>query len=722
MYTATASHDDNGLPEVLRMYLERMKTDKGREVSYTSELTLASPLPETTDIIAKLAEHDARSLTLKEMLALLKFLCNECLMDNIFVNELVRMAPDKVKELKQERLKIDSRQKEIAKEREEANAVEAKTGVDIDADAALAAQLAGEERRGRRVTRTISETPVEEELREKKEAEEARAEEDEELTNKRYDVVTDLFDEESRMRSRTLGYDRNRSRYTVLHSAHGIYVQHLSGAIGVLQKPEDLDLLVENLNERGLREKALKEKLTEEYSEMQFTLTEASKKVRNRKRSTGAVYGVVALAAAKASAGASSSSHMETSAGGRPVFFAVEEAAASASPASPASPSPFPPPSTVVVADAAVAAAATAVKQEGGLPAAVPAPAKQTPSLPPLPESRQFFENLKNNETPQAIETWLLKANKANILTFNQDVVDGGFGWAYSADWVKSVKTAKTAQELAAKLVELEAELDLKYVKAPLGRDKRSKTTNSEDISETIVLARWRQYAATVRNTSQLSLLYELIWASMRWEKSSKDAKCKICRKSSEPESMLMCDSCDTGFHMFCLSPRLMQIPKGDWHCKGCRPPELTARKAAQQKISSLVQKRKATNVFASSTRGGQREEDLKKAAEIWKLLRDHPDAFWFMEPAMETADLPDYLTVVKTPMDLGTVKRKIDSVAYDDAEDFAADVRLVFDNCAQYNHVDTEVAQHGRNVEKLFAKLHKKFFGAKQHKSKKSR
>jgi len=425
-----------------------------------------------------------------------------------------------------------------------------------------------------------------------------------------------------------------------------------------------------------------------------------------------------------------------------------------------------------VVADAAVAAAATAVKQEGGLPAAVPAPAKQTPSLPPLPESRQFFENLKNNETPQAIETWLLKANKANILTFNQDVVDGGFGWAYSADWVKSVKTAKTAQELAAKLVELEAELDLKYVKAPLGRDKRSKTTNSEDISETIVLARWRQYAATVRNTSQLSLLYELIWASMRWEKSSKDAKCKICRKSSEPESMLMCDSCDTGFHMFCLSPRLMQIPKGDWHCKGCRPPELTARKAAQQKISSyveigsedemlneeesdedydeeddeededdvvnvdgdddgsdseddgpsLVQKRKATNVFASSTRGGQREEDLKKAAEIWKLLRDHPDAFWFMEPAMETADLPDYLTVVKTPMDLGTVKRKIDSVAYDDAEDFAADVRLVFDNCAQYNHVDTEVAQHGRNVEKLFAKLHKKFFGAKQHKSKKSR
>jgi len=30
--------------EVLRMYLERMKTDKGREVSYTSELTLASPL------------------------------------------------------------------------------------------------------------------------------------------------------------------------------------------------------------------------------------------------------------------------------------------------------------------------------------------------------------------------------------------------------------------------------------------------------------------------------------------------------------------------------------------------------------------------------------------------------------------------------------------------------------------------------------------------------
>lgn len=33
---------------------------------------------------------------------------------------------------------------------------------------------------------------------------------------------------------------------------------------------------------------------------------------------------------------------------------------------------------------------------------------------------------------------------------------------------------------------------------------------------------------------------------------------------------MLLCDGCDDGFHMHCLDPALQSIPEGDWYCNEC--------------------------------------------------------------------------------------------------------------------------------------------------------
>ncbi|KAF2302629.1 hypothetical protein GH714_000465 [Hevea brasiliensis] len=48
--------------------------------------------------------------------------------------------------------------------------------------------------------------------------------------------------------------------------------------------------------------------------------------------------------------------------------------------------------------------------------------------------------------------------------------------------------------------------------------------------------------------------------------------------------------------------------------------------------------------------------------------------------------NIPDYFTVIKNPMDLGTVKSKIASGAYSSPLEFAADVRLTFSNSMKYN------------------------------------
>ena len=52
------------------------------------------------------------------------------------------------------------------------------------------------------------------------------------------------------------------------------------------------------------------------------------------------------------------------------------------------------------------------------------------------------------------------------------------------------------------------------------------------------------------------------------------NAKCRICRKKTDPEKMLLCDGCDRGHHMYCLKPKLKSVPQGDWYCSDCKPKE----------------------------------------------------------------------------------------------------------------------------------------------------
>jgi hypothetical protein len=45
---------------------------------------------------------------------------------------------------------------------------------------------------------------------------------------------------------------------------------------------------------------------------------------------------------------------------------------------------------------------------------------------------------------------------------------------------------------------------------------------------------------------------------------------CQICRMPDREAEMLLCDFCDAGWHMSCLSPPLEEVPKGDWACPQC--------------------------------------------------------------------------------------------------------------------------------------------------------
>lgn len=48
------------------------------------------------------------------------------------------------------------------------------------------------------------------------------------------------------------------------------------------------------------------------------------------------------------------------------------------------------------------------------------------------------------------------------------------------------------------------------------------------------------------------------------------DAVCEECGSGDAADELLLCDKCDRGFHLFCLRPIIVSVPKGPWFCPSC--------------------------------------------------------------------------------------------------------------------------------------------------------
>ncbi|KAK3143681.1 hypothetical protein QOZ80_4AG0303520 [Eleusine coracana subsp. coracana] len=92
----------------------------------------------------------------------------------------------------------------------------------------------------------------------------------------------------------------------------------------------------------------------------------------------------------------------------------------------------------------------------------------------------------------------------------------------------------------------------------------------------------------------------------------------------------------------------------------------------------------------------------------LTKLLKDKRSV-WFNAPVdVERLGLHDYHTVIKSPMDLGTVKEKLAAGRYASHGDFADDVRLTFSNALRYNPVGHEVHTFAGALLASFEKMYR--------------
>ncbi|XP_017154381.1 bromodomain-containing protein 3-like [Drosophila miranda] len=105
--------------------------------------------------------------------------------------------------------------------------------------------------------------------------------------------------------------------------------------------------------------------------------------------------------------------------------------------------------------------------------------------------------------------------------------------------------------------------------------------------------------------------------------------------------------------------------------------------------------------------------EALKVCNEILIVLFSRKHSAYarpFYKPVdVQNLGLYDYYNIIKTPMDMGTVKQKLDNRVYKSASAFAADMQLIFSNCYKYNPAHHNIVTKCEKLQLAFEMLYVK-------------
>ncbi|XP_065345233.1 homeotic protein female sterile-like [Cloeon dipterum] len=127
----------------------------------------------------------------------------------------------------------------------------------------------------------------------------------------------------------------------------------------------------------------------------------------------------------------------------------------------------------------------------------------------------------------------------------------------------------------------------------------------------------------------------------------------------------------------------------------------------------SLKRKKEPTDIHpqAKKARRGPMSDSMKICHEILQELfsKKHSAFAWpFYKPVdTELLGLYNYHSIIKKPMDLGTVRAKLNNREYRSIDEFAYDIRLMIDNCYKFNPPDHEVVNMAKDLEEVFETIY---------------
>ncbi|CAB3236349.1 unnamed protein product [Arctia plantaginis] len=184
--------------------------------------------------------------------------------------------------------------------------------------------------------------------------------------------------------------------------------------------------------------------------------------------------------------------------------------------------------------------------------------------------------------------------------------------------------------------------------------------------------------------------------------KSMEEYVCQDCRRAAETQELyclcrqpydnsqfyICCDRCQDWFHGRCVGILQSEADNIDEYvCPNC-------------------QKNNSVNYANMKELTPKDFENLKR---LVKQIQLHKNAWPFMEP-VDPREAPTYYKVIKEPMDLQSVERKVNEQIYSTLSEFIGDMTKIFDNCRYFNPKDSEFYRCAEGLEAFFAQKIKYF------------
>ncbi|XP_018304437.1 bromodomain adjacent to zinc finger domain protein 2B isoform X15 [Mycetomoellerius zeteki] len=218
--------------------------------------------------------------------------------------------------------------------------------------------------------------------------------------------------------------------------------------------------------------------------------------------------------------------------------------------------------------------------------------------------------------------------------------------------------------------------------------------------------------------------------------KATGERNCLVCGKRAG-KNLVLCELCPRAYHTDCHNPVMPKMPRGKWYCSNCHskqpkkrnssrrshtkgggtresessdhpPASPTPSTASNTHVEDVSSSEPPTPTASPRKEGNNRTLTKKQQRELapckilLEQLEQHDEAWPFLLP-VNTKQFPTYKKIIKTPMDLSTIKKKLQDSAYKSRDEFCADVRQMFINCEVFNEDDSPVGKAGHGMRSFF-------------------